>query len=328
MEPECAANWSAVSNSALISVIFSTYNGEATLPAMLAALRNVLPPTGGWEIIAVDNGSNDRSAQILQASAALLPLRCLNHPTRGKNRALNAAVRVARGELFAFTDDDVLPDVRWLQRLEAASHAMPEYDILGGGIRPHWPKAPEPWILADVPIGMTYGVTDPLLPRGGVYPGLIWGANMLVRRVVFEAGLRFNEAVGPAAGQYTMGSETEFNLRASAAGHRCGFEPDAVVSHMIRENQMERGWVLARAYRYGRNVWNEEQSSVNSSSVPMLLGVPRWRFRKYLDYRWSSLRHHLRGQPEQAFRYDWELNFLRGYFAQWWNTCQTASPKP
>lgn len=291
---------------------------------MLAALRSTLPPTSGWEIIAVDNGCTDRSAEILQSAAALLPLRYLSHPARGKNRALNAAVELAKGDLLVFTDDDVLPDANWLRQLEHAASAMPEYDILGGSIRPHWPKPPAPWILEEVPLGMTYALTDPQLPRGDIYPGLIWGPNMLVRRIVFDAGLRFNESVGPAAGQYTMGSETEFNLRAHAAGHRCGFEPNAVVSHMIRANQMERSWVLARAYRYGRNVWNEELSSSPSSTVPKLLGVPRWRFRKYLDHSWSSLAHHLRGQPEAAFRHDWELNFLRGYFSQWWDMRRTA----
>ena len=287
---------------------------------MVGALRSVWPPAGGWEIIATDNGSTDRSPEILQAAAAYLPLRYLHHAVRGKNRALNAAVGIAKGELLAFTDDDVLPDAQWLHRLEEAANAMPEYDILGGTIRPYWPKPPEPWILSEVPIGMTYAVTDPQLARGDIYPGLIWGPNMLVRRLVFDAGLRFDEAVGPSTGQYAMGSETEFNLRAHAAGHRCGFEPRAVVSHMIREYQMERGWVLARAYRYGRNVWNQERSSAPSSAAPTILGVPRWRFRKYLEHRWSSLAHHLRGQPETAFKHDWELHFLRGYFAQWWRT--------
>lgn len=311
----------------MISLIFSTYNGEATLPAMLAALQSIRPPAGGIEIIAVDNGSTDRSAEILRAAATCLPLRCLPHPTRGKNRALNAAVGVARGALLVFTDDDVVPDANWLRQLEHAATTMPEYDILGGGIRPHWPRQPDRWILEEVPLGMTYGLTDLQLPRGQIYPGLIWGANMLVRRGVFDAGLRFNESVGPAAGQYIMGSETEFNLRASAAGHRCGFEPDAVVSHIIREKQMERSWVLARAYRYGRNVWNQEQSSPPSPAPPSLLGVARWRLRKYLDHRWSSLTHHLRGQPEQAFKDDWELNFLRGYFAQWWDTRRAAGAR-
>jgi glycosyltransferase involved in cell wall biosynthesis len=312
----------------LISLIFSTFNGEGTLPAMLAALRDTRPPASGWEIVAVDNGSTDRSAQILQAATAHLPLRYLSHPARGKNRALNAAVGVATGELLVFTDDDVLPDPRWLQQLEQAAAGMPEYDILGGSIRPHWPKPPDAWILEEVPLGMTYALTDPELPRGDIYPGLVWGPNMLVRSLVFDTGLRFNETVGPAAGQYIMGSETEFNLRASAAGHRCGFEPCAIVSHIIRETQMERRWVLARAYRYGRNVWNEERSSALSPAAPKLLGMPRWRIRKYLDHRCSSLIHHLRGQPEKAFRDDWELSFLRGYFAQWWAARRATGATP
>lgn len=299
----------------MISVIVATFNGAPTLERMLSGLMDVKVPTRAWEIIAVDNGSTDRTPEILRAFEGRLPLHYLRHPQRGKNRALNAALGVARGSLLAFTDDDVLVDADWLTVLEQAAAMHAGYDIFGGAITPHWESIPPDWILRQVPIGITYGLTDETLPQGDIFPGLVWGANMMVRRTVFDAGLRFNEAVGPSAGQYVMGSETEFNLRAAAAGHKCRFVPQARVRHIIRSHQLDRRWVLQRAYRFGRNAWNQELLEP-PNGMPTLFGVPRWRYRSYIDHYIQSRALHIRQRHDDAFSHDWELNFLGGYFRQ------------
>jgi glycosyltransferase involved in cell wall biosynthesis len=299
-----------------LTVLFSSYNGAGTLPAMLAAFKALTIPDGcSLQIIAVDNDSSDSTHALLVAASAELPLTVLQHRERGKNRALNAGLALAQGELVVFTDDDVLPAPDWLVELHRGAQAHPEHDIFGGHIVPHWPSPPPRWVLEKTPLGVTFGLTDPQMPAGDVFPGLIWGANMMVRRSVFDAGLRFNEQIGPSAGQYVMGSETEFNLRAHAQGRRCAFVPRAVVQHIIRPKQMEPQWVIQRAYRFGRNAWNQQAGS--GDGTPTFLGMPRWRFRSFLDHRLQAFR--LRGTDE-AFVHEWELAFLRGFFAQWWQT--------
>ena len=308
-----------LADTAMLTVVLSTFNGSATLPRMLEALGRLTQPSTGVEFIAVDNGSTDRTRAIIEQACASLPLRVLQQPLRGKNRALNLALSAAEGDLLVFTDDDTLPAPDWLLRLQQAAATESEFDIFGGAIRPDWPCPVPSWIQNGVPLGLTYGATRPEQARGEVFPGLIWGANMMVRRRVFESGLRFNEHVGPSAGQYVMGSETEFNLRAAAAGFKCFFEPDAVVQHIIRPHQMEREWVLQRAYRFGRNMWNQEQRQPGPP-VPMVMGMPRWRFRVFAENLLQAGAHRLRGNRDAAFKHEWEVRFLRGYFAQWWCT--------
>ncbi len=283
----------------MLTVVLSTFNGSATLPRMLEALGRLTQPSTGVEFIAVDNGSSDRTRAILEQACASLPLRVLQQPLRGKNRALNLALSVAQGDPLVFTDDDVLPASDWLLRLQQVAATETGFDIFGGAIRPDWPSEPATWLLRDTPIGMT--------------------PNMMVRRHVFDSGLRFNENIGPAAGQYAMGSETEFNLRAAAAGFKCFFEPDAVVQHIIRPHQIEREWVLQRAYRFGRNMWNQEQRQPGTPA-PMVLGMPRWRFRAFAENLLQASAHRLRGDRDAAFKHEWEVRYLRGYFAQWWST--------
>lgn len=305
----------------ILTVLFSTHNGAGTLPAMLAKFRELAIPIGTeLQIVAVDNNSTDATSQILQAASADLPLTVIRHGERGKNRALNAALPLAKGELIIFTDDDVLPDQNWLVSLQQAAAENPGFDIFGGHIIPHWPSPPPRWITEQTPLGITYALTAPHLAAGEIFPGLIWGPNMMVRRSVFDAGLRFNEAIGPNSGQYIMGSETEFNLRAHSNGHRCYFAPDAKVQHIIRPGQMSKQWVVQRAYRFGRNAWNQYVSGAEKFDGPTLLGMPRWRFRSYLDHASRALLLRLRNRADDAFAHDWEKSFLRGYFAQWWQT--------
>jgi glycosyltransferase involved in cell wall biosynthesis len=310
----------------ILTVLFSTHNGAGTLPAMLAKLRELaIPPGTELQILAVDNNSSDATGDILRAASADLPLTAIRHGERGKNRALNAALPLTKGELIVFTDDDVLPDVNWLVELQRAAAENPDFDIFGGHIVPHWPSPPPRWIIERTPLGVTFALTDPKLPAGEIFPGLIWGPNMMVRRSVFDTGLRFNEAIGPNSGQYIMGSETEFNIRAQGQGHACYFKPRAVVQHIIRPKQMEPQWVVQRAYRFGRNAWNQYANGSEKDSVPTVMGMPRWRFKSYVEHWLQARKLHRSGLADEAFNHEWELAFLRGYFAQWWQSRRGGS---
>ena len=74
----------------------ATYDGAATLPRVLDAYCRLLPPAQPWRLLVIDNGSTDATAQILAQYAPRLPLHTLHQPQRGKNRALNRALRHRR----------------------------------------------------------------------------------------------------------------------------------------------------------------------------------------------------------------------------------------
>ncbi len=238
----------------MISVIFSSFNGERTLSVTLEAFCRLVNPAGGWELIAVDNGSTDNTAKIMRSFLERLPLRTLTVTAKGKNNAINAALAFVRGDLVVLTDDDVVPEPQWLCRLEECALLHPEYELFGGAILPRWPRRPEEWILSSVSLGMVYAVTDPALKGGEIEHSRIWGPNMAVRKSVFEKGLRFNGAVGPDGTEhYAMGSETEFTSRLKQLGFKAWFCADARVEHIIREYQLSRHWVLQRFFRKGRS---------------------------------------------------------------------------
>lgn len=311
---------SADLSSHIATVVFSTYNGERTLRRMLEALCAAQPSRRALQVIAVDNGSSDQTPNILRSFLDRLPLLLLHEPQRGKNRALNLAISHIRGDLVIFTDDDILPDQNWLSTLELYADTRLEYDLFGGAIVPFWERPPEPWILQSVPQGVTYAQTPPDLEAGPIHPGLIWGANMMVRKHIFDAGHRFNENVGPSSGQYIMGSETEFNIRMAGQGYRTWFCPDARVQHIIRDFQMTEEWVIRRAYRFGRNSCLGEYTAQGPlAAEPFLFGIfnfPRWMLRRAVQDRILGHFWKLTRNQEKSIKLLWDAAFYWGYVTQ------------
>lgn len=300
----------------MLTVLMATFNGARTLPKVLDAYTQLHSPDEGWRLLVVDNGSDDGTRELLMSYAGRLPLHYTFEPRRGKNAALNHGLALAmkgpETRLFVFTDDDATPDRDWLLRYAEAATRRLEFAIFGGSIVADWSQAPPDWLLRLVPCGLTYGLTDPELPEGPVYPGLVWGANMAVRSEVFNHGYRFDESIGPAAGEYAMGGEVSFTRLLEGAGFQSWFCPSARVAHHIRPSQLTADWVIARARRYGRGACRLAKPGL----FPELFGAPRWMLRKYAEELCGLASAMLLRQPERIFQRRWELAYLGGYIKE------------
>lgn len=301
----------------MLTVAFASHNGARTLPRMLEALTEVIPPAGGWKLLAVDNASTDATARILERYRSRLPLERLHHDEPGKNAALNAALPALEGELAVFTDDDVLPAPDWLTALEDGARRYPGHDLFGGRITLEWPAPPPEWLTRHVNLAIAYARTDPAWPEGDIRADLIWGPNMMIRRRVFAAGHRFSEAIGPrAGGSYIMGSETELTTRLAEAGYRACHLPAARVAHIVRPEQMERRWILERASRFGRSLALADATDPQARQAPRLLGAPRWLYRALLRRRLEAV---AKGGPLRtgaSIAPLWQAHVLKGQIAE------------
>ncbi len=93
-----------------LSVVVPAYNEEARLPRTLERIRDYLRRTHpSSEIIVVDDGSTDRTAEVIRALQEKMPeLRLLaNGENRGKGYSVRSGMLAARGEITLFTDADL-----------------------------------------------------------------------------------------------------------------------------------------------------------------------------------------------------------------------------
>jgi len=115
-----------------ISAFFPAYNEEANVTAMVERLTAVLPQVADdYEIIVVNDGSQDRTAEIADGLAAADPrVRVVHHPqNRGYGGALKSGFAAARKAYVFFTDGDGQFDVGEIARLLPY---VPQYDVVVG----------------------------------------------------------------------------------------------------------------------------------------------------------------------------------------------------
>ena len=173
-----------------VSILFSARNEAEKLPAALATLMEMDYPD--FEVVAVDDRSQDRTGQILDAFRAAHPRLRVVHLDRlpegwlGKPHGLQKAYEACSGEWLLFTDADVRfrPDVlRRAISLEKA-HRLAHLTLLGDvEMVGFW----EPVLVTFFGLGFHLG-TDPSQaanPRSSRYVGV--GAFQLVRRSAYQA---------------------------------------------------------------------------------------------------------------------------------------------
>src|SRR6185503_15928658 len=96
-----------------LSVVFPVYNEEENVPILLGEIARALDGKGWtYEIVAVDDGSTDRSVEVLRGLKAAYPtLRIITfEKNSGQTAALDAGWRGARGRFVVSLDADLQND--------------------------------------------------------------------------------------------------------------------------------------------------------------------------------------------------------------------------
>src|SRR5687768_2426983 len=203
-----------------ISIIICTWNRSASLKRTLASLAAAEPPSAQPEVIVVDNNSSDDTRRLvteLENSWSHGALRYVFEDRQGKQFALNTGISHARGEILAFTDDDVEVDRQWLLVIERV-FSTESVAVVGGVTKVIWPCEPPTWygpemssVVAEVDLGSA--IIEP--PPQGYAPA---GSNLIVRREVFST-------IGMFSTEHFRHMDYEFGMRALKAGLRVRYDP-------------------------------------------------------------------------------------------------------
>jgi glycosyltransferase involved in cell wall biosynthesis len=214
------------------SVVIAAYGRrEKTLACVRSVLaQDVARQAGRMELVLVDDGSPDGTAEAVEALVAGAPFPCLvlrNEANVGANRSRNRGVRAARGELVAFLDSDCIAEPDWLRRL-VAPFDDPAVGAASGLVEDT--PATNIWELAF------HGTHR--LPRAGDVSRLVIG-NLCVRRALLLAHALDESRparIDPATGRPDLtvsgrSDEEGLNLALRAAGWRVVAEPGARATH-------------------------------------------------------------------------------------------------
>ena len=229
------------------TVLFATRNGERVLPRTLEGYCRTEKPPQRWKMVIVDNGSDDRTADILAAFGKRLPLEALQQSTPGKNSALNLGLGALEGRLAIITDDDAIPDPTFLMAWSCYLNMHEDYQLFGGSIVPLFETPPPRWMVqSNRQCGMLFATRD--------LPGRTHSTQRNLRaeygreKFGFRERISIYENIGPNGSDpnYPMGSETEFCCRVARNGGRAWFAKQPCVQHIIRSSQLAKSYSAQR----------------------------------------------------------------------------------
>jgi glycosyltransferase involved in cell wall biosynthesis len=221
-----------------VSVLVPARNEEANIGA---CVQSLLRQGAGVEVIVADDGSQDRTAEIVRELTAqaphlkLVPVSTLPAGWVGKNHALHVAAQQARGDWLLFTDADTLhAEGKLHQMVERAERH--QIDLLSlspqQDMRSWWERAVIPLVferLAQLyPYARVNDPADPLAAANGQY--------LLIRKEVYSQ-LGGHEAV-----RGEILEDVALAVRAKQAGFRIWFGSG-------------RGVVRTRMYRRFAEMW-------------------------------------------------------------------------
>jgi glycosyltransferase involved in cell wall biosynthesis len=278
-----------------ITVLITTRGRSASLRRTLDSLlipENLLVPN--WEVLVIiDSDASDGSREVCEdfASKFSSHFRFLIQNGSGKSRAVNVGIVSARGDLLAFTDDDVLVTPNYLQGIHSTFTNYPADAAQGrvildcdGGL-PHWMGRRQLEFMS----WCEYGEAVQEWTHRSLF-----GTNMVVRTQAARAvgGFSLELGAGTVVG---FAEDTEFSFRLRMAGYKFIYAPQITVRHQLPKNRMTRSFFRTRYYRLGR-------AQAYYVSLP---DVPVWRFGLYsmkyaLLKEVEALWHRVTNRPAEA----------------------------
>jgi glycosyltransferase involved in cell wall biosynthesis len=237
-----------------VSVVSTVYNGE---PYFDRAIPGILAQTfEDFEFILVDDGSSDRTHDLLRELAARDPRVRVFAPGRlGAAAAYNFAVAQARGEYIARQDfdDRSYPDRLRLQ--VALLDAQPDVGIVGGY-----------YVLVDERRGERF-VRMPPTDHKALFSDMAKGVP------IAHTTATFRRNVWTEAGGYPLVNnliDLRFYLRVAKLGWRFANVPELVGEHYVHDSSF-----FHRSLKYAER--QRDLARVQAQSVREL-GLPRWMY--------------------------------------------------
>lgn len=226
------------------SIIICTRNRAAALEQTLESFQRLeVPADLEVELILVDNGSSDRTGDVIRSvKLPKIVIRHLHAARPGKSRALNLAIASASGEVLLFTDDDVEPAPNWIGNmarplLERRCDAVAGSVSLGEKLR-------RPWLTTFHGVFLAW--TTPTESS----PDLI-GASMGICRSVFDLIGPFDENLGPGASGF--GEEALLCRQMRELGLQIQPVYDSLVVHHPEASRLLKSSWLATAENIGKS---------------------------------------------------------------------------
>lgn len=214
-----------------ISIVIPAFNCEKTIAGTLESVLALDFPEDK-EVIVVDDGSQDRTPDIIKSFPSVKYIRQDN---AGPAAARNFGARETAADIIFFTDADCSPHPDWIQKMLPFFRES-KIAVVAGSYGISNPSNPLAWCIhKEIMFRHEF-----LMPK---YPKAFGSYNFAIRKKVFEEVGGFNPEYRHASGE-----DNDLSYKILAAGYRICFEKEALVDH-YHPSRLHK--YLFEQYRHG-----------------------------------------------------------------------------
>jgi len=193
-----------------VSVIIATYNHSGSLKSAIeSVLSNTYP---NFDLTIADQSENYETKNLVNEYAGYDKRIKYLYSKKGKCKALNFAIRQTMGEIIAITDDDCVVASDWIEKIVSVFELHPDAAIVLGDVIPGEHDPSKELIPGCRSRNRKY------LGALSMKKGIGMGANMSVKRWVFEKVGYFDESMGPGT-RLGPSDDWDFAYRTLANGY-------------------------------------------------------------------------------------------------------------
>lgn len=296
------------------TVLVCTYNRSADLRELLeSCLAQKVGPGLTFEVLVVDNNSNDDTQQVVRGFARdeKSPVRYLFEGRQGKSFALNTGLAAARGDVYLIADDDMILPPDYVRNIVDVFRKNPGISFVGGKILPKFESPPPEWLTERhwSPIALTnfgeqefhVGSDRPVCLLAGAF-----------RRADVQAVKGYDPELTGIGQQLRGAEDTDIYFRLFRAGRTGLYQPHISALHKVQAGRLtkryHRRWHRDHGWQYAVMRHPEvERSRIH------LLGLPAHMFRQAAGnlFQWCRLAR--RRNSGEAFYYETQLWFFAGF---------------
>jgi len=279
----------------MISVIIPTRNRADLLRSALGSLDSQTLSKDEFEVIVVDNGSTDQTADLVSGLGKEWEnLRCVHEATPGLHEGRHRGLKEASGVVLVYIDDDVRAEPSWLEAI-AENFTDPNVAMVGGNNYPDFQGPVPGWLerLWAKPAMGGQGIgylSVLLLPEGRreISPYLVWGCNFSIRKqVLLDAGGFHPDGVPKELIRFRGDGETHVSKYVLENKLRCNYDSRVSIYHAVTRERMSFEYFRQRAFNQGvsdsytclRNKVTRRSISDYHGVLRRLLGKVRRRLR-------------------------------------------------
>lgn len=285
-----------------ISLVVPTRDRASLLDASIASFEAMDLTIGEFEVIIIDNGSTDDTADVADHWIVRLPnARYFCEPEPGLHAGRHRGMLESAGDVLVFTDDDIEALPTWLSTI-ADAFTDPELAMMGGNNLPLFMQSPPRWLenlwnrpQHDGSRSLPWlSVQERAAGRYPISPYQVWGCNFAIRKEVLLAAGGFHPDGMPRdLIRFRGDGETHVSRYVAERGLKCLFDSGASVYHKVTPERMTFEYFRQRGFNQGvsdsyTRLRGETHSASSKRSLPSR--AARWAWRKLYSLRSRTLR--------------------------------------